>query len=175
MRQGAHNLRQLAADALRCLKPAIAPAADELVCPLFIYQCVQARARVQRQAPKRVSIKVDEARIRDGEALAEGSQLIGTIQGCGAGGGKVHGQDGNCGERGASSRRIGSPCMRRTVRRWLLVHFAGLRQVVAASQGSGPRCINAGGQNGLRGGNPALQKWHLRRSVERCCSGVSVE
>ena len=84
--------------------------------PLFIYQRVQARARVQRQAPKRVSIKVDEARIRDGEALAEGSQLIGTIQGCGAGGGKVHGQDGNCGERGASSRHIGSPCMRRTVR-----------------------------------------------------------
>ena len=106
--------------------------------------------------------------------LAQLSALA-EVVGCGAGDGKVHGQDGNCGERGASSRRIGSPCMRRTVRRWLLVYFAGLRQVVAASHGSGPRCINAGGQNGLRGGNPALQKWHMRRSVERCCSGVSVE
>jgi len=65
--------------------------------------------------------------------------------------------------------------MRRTVRRMLLAYLARLRQVVAASQGSGPRCINAGGQNGLRGGNPAPQKWHTRRSVERCWSGVSVE
>ena len=63
--------------------------------------------------------------------LAQLSALA-EVVGCGAGGGKIHGQDGNCGERGASSCRIGSQCMCSTVCRLLLVHFAGHRQVVAA-------------------------------------------
>ena len=49
--------------------------------------------------------------------LAQLSALA-EVVGCGAGGGKIHGQDGNCGERGASSCRIGSQCMCSTVRRW---------------------------------------------------------
>ena len=51
------------------------------------------------------------------------------------------------------------------------MHWGGNTQLVVV-QCSGPRCVNAGVQHGLWGGNPALQKLHMWRRLDCCASGA---